>query len=206
MKSLMATPTLHPSTQGFAEALLRPTESPHTLPRSPFAGMSCFGQAVSSQHVSPRVADIIAASWRDSTKKQYQTYLEKWQTYCGGRGINPISASIAEGLDFLEELHETGVGYSAMNTARSALSTVIELRGSTFGSHHLVSRFMKGIFERRPYFSRYKQIWNVNQVLQYLRTPSPAYRLDLKQLTKKLLMLIAVLSAKRAQSLHLLDI
>ena len=65
---------------------------------------------------------------------------------------------------------------------------------------------MKEIFEKRPCFPRYKQICDVKQVLQYLRTLSPAHRWDLKQLPKKLLILIAVLSAQRAQSLHLLDI
>ena len=129
-EELDSTSTLHPSTQGFAEAPLRPVESSHSSSQSQFAGMPFFGQAVSSQHVSPRVADIIAASWRDSTKKQYKVNLEKWQTYCGGRGINPISASRAKGLDFLAELDETGRGYSVINTAGSALSTVIGLQGS----------------------------------------------------------------------------
>ena len=98
------------------------------------------------------------------------------------------------------------MGYSAVNTARCALSTAIMVSGTTFGSHPLVTRFMKGIYERRPCFPRYIQIWDVNVVLNYLRTLAPAQRLDLKQLTLKVVMLIAILSAQREQSLHLLHL
>ena len=109
-------------------------------------------------------------------------------------------------MDFLAGLHEDGVGYSTINTARSALSTVVVIQGGTFGSHPLVTRFMKGIYERRPCFPRYKQIWDVNTVFNHLRILSPAHTLSLKQLTFKVLMLAAILSAQRGQSLHLLDI
>ena len=63
------------------------------------------------------------------------------------RGIDPISPSIADGLQFLTNLFHNGLGYSAINTARSVLSTLISLSGGiTFGSHPLVCRPLKGVY------------------------------------------------------------
>ena len=56
-------------------------------------------------------------------------------------------------MNFLAELFQSGVGYSAINTARSALSSILILPdNTTFGSHPLVSRLkvLKGVFELRP--------------------------------------------------------
>ena len=80
-----------------------------------------------------------------------------------------LSAIIEEGVNFLAELYKEGVGYSASNTARSALSTVFNLpNNQTFGTNPLVSRFMKGVFETRPSMPRYSETWNVKVVLDYL--------------------------------------
>ena len=103
--------------------------------------MPCSGEALCRQEVSSRVANILAASWRVSTRKQYNTYLTKWQGYCGQRGVSPLSATIVQGLDFLADVHESGVGYSCVNTARTTLSTVVVVvNGTTFGNHPLVTR------------------------------------------------------------------
>lgn len=71
--------------------------------------------------------------------------------FCSSRGINPISASLKDGLEFLHDRYENGLSYSAINTARSALSTIIFLPdGSYFGNHPFVTRFLKGVFESKP--------------------------------------------------------
>lgn len=49
---------------------------------------------------------------------------------------------------------------------------------------------------------RYKEVWNVKSVLRCLRKLAPAASLTLEQLTHKLLMLMALTSTERAQSLH----
>lgn len=84
-------------------------------------------------------------------------------------------ATIYDGLEFLMSLFRQGLGYSAINTARSALSAIITLGDkTTFREHLLVTRFMKGIFELKPFLSWYTVIWDVGIVLA------------LQQLTKKL--------------------
>ena len=87
------------------------------------------------------------ASWRDSTQKQHAGYLQKWQSFCSGRQVDMFSPPVAEVLHFLTELFEANCGYSALNTARSALSTFIILPGNvSAGNHPRITRFMKGVF------------------------------------------------------------
>jgi hypothetical protein len=78
--------------------------------------------------------------------------------------------------------------------------------GFTVGSHPLVIRFLKGVYNLRPTTSRYCQTWDVSIVLNYLKTLWPVTTITLKQLTLKLAMLIALSIAGRSQSLHLLTI
>ena len=73
-------------------------------------------------------------------------------------------------------------------------------------THTLVSRFMKGIHKGSPPTPRYQSTWDVQPVLTYLAATNPVDKLDLKMLTLKLVMLIALVSAQRGQSLHILDI
>jgi len=110
-------------------------------------------------------------------------------------------------LDFLSELFDSGLSYSALNLARSALSSFMCLNdGTSVGSHPLVARFLRGVFNLRPPQAKYKEIWEVRPVFNYLRKLSPVKFISLKQLTLKLCMLIALLSAQRTQTLHLLTI
>ena len=74
------------------------------------------------------------------------------------------------------------------------------------GSHPLVSRFMKGVYKDSPPTPRYRSTWDVKPVLTYLSSLHPPEKLDLKSLTLKLVMLIALVSAQRGQCLHMLDI
>ena len=117
--------------------------------------------------------------------------------FCRSRGINPISASLENGLEFLHQQYENGLSYSGINTARSALSTVIFLSdGSSFGHHPLVSRFLKGVFESRPSLPRYSNIWDVSVVLDYFKTLPPLEEANLKDITHRAVMLVALLSGQ----------
>lgn len=109
-------------------------------------------------------------------------------------------------LDFLTKLYNKGLGYSAINTARSALSSVIITDQATVGNHPLVKRFMKGVFNKRPALPRYNTTWDAGQVLSTVGKWSPASGLSLEKLTRKLLILMLLLSAQRGQTITLLDI
>ena len=142
-------------------------------------------------------AKLIMASWGDRTKKHYSTYLTKWQKFCNQRQISDIQPSVVSVLDFLTLLYQQGLTYSAINTARSALSSYITLEnGTCVGKHPLVSRLMKGIFQEKPPRPKYTEIWDVSIVLLYLQSLSAVDRLSLKELTLKLLVLILLVSGQ----------
>ena len=68
-----------------------------------YAGMSLVWQSIQDRGISEAAAKLIMASWRDGTKKQYSTYITKWQKFCNQRQISHIQASVVSVLDFLTQ-------------------------------------------------------------------------------------------------------
>ena len=73
-----------------------------------------------------------------------QTYLKRWQQYCIEKNIDVFQAVVNNGVEFLVSLYKSGLGYSAINTARLALSSTLVLQdGEKFGEHPLVVRCIR---------------------------------------------------------------
>jgi len=80
-----------------------------------------------------------------------------------------MSPSVSVVLDYLASLFHAGIGYSGLNTARSALSSFATIkRHGQIGKHNLVNRFMRGIFHLKPSLPRYNFTWNASDLLKYL--------------------------------------
>ena len=109
-------------------------------------------------------------------------------------------------INFLGELYLGGLGYSAINSARSALSTFITVEGMPAGQHELVKKFMRGVFNLRPALPKYTNIWDVDVVLKLMRKWAPVKYLTLKKLTFKLLTLLLLLTGQRGQAIHTLEL
>lgn len=108
---------------------------------------------------------------RESTHKQYSVYLRKWLLFCSSSGFDPYKATPAQALDFMTDLFEQGLGYSAMNTVRSALSQVLHSpTGVPFGQLPTVKQFLKGVFQEKPTLPRYSVTWDPAILLPYLKT------------------------------------
>lgn len=107
-------------------------------------------------------------------------------------------------LKFLTHLFDSGLSYSAINTARSALSALSSAASAdhTIGSHPSVVRFMKGIFELRTPTPRYSSMWDVSVVLDHLKKLGKNSALTFKQLTFKLCALLLLATAQRVQTIH----
>ena len=65
---------------------------------------------------------------------------------------------------------------------------------------------MRGAYKLRPSEHKYCKTWDDSNVLGYLRKLSPIKFISLKDLTLKLVMLIAIITASRVKSLHLLTL
>ena len=100
---------------------------------------------------------------------------------------------------------KSGKQHSTINSYRSALSaTLAPIDGFPVGQHPLVCKLLQGVFNRRPPAPRYTGMWNVSTVVSHiLEMPSD---LSLKELSKKLAMLLALSNASRSSDLHALDL
>lgn len=170
-------------------------------------------QVLSEQGLSSDVIDVIGRSWRDGTKTQYKGYIAAWTAFSCERQIPELSPSLANVLDFLQKIFTKGlqgqpVGYSTVNTARSALSTFIMIGGIPVGQHPVVRRYLKGVFNIVPALPRYECTgnWDVNVVLDYLYSLGINSKLTLQMLTYKLVMLLCLLSGQRSQSIYMFDV
>ena len=114
--------------------------------------------------------------------------------------MDQTKPSFAQVLGFPAKLSST-LGYSAVATARSALSSFIQLDGMKLGDHPLVTRFMIGLFNKKPALLSYVEIWNPQTVLEHLRNYPNTRQLSLTQLTVELTALLALVTAQRPQAL-----
>ena len=173
----------------------------------PLGGLPFFGQMLVKQGFDKQTVLLIMSGWRDSTKKLYSTYLNKWATYCVERNIAIMSPTLPQACRFLRLLFSRGVGYGAVNSARCALSTILPGFGSkTFGSHPYVCLLLKGVYERNPPKPRYTEFWNVNKVLLMFKEWGPNGGLHIKKLTFKLVMLLLLVTSQRGQTIVNLDV
>ncbi|XP_045131683.1 uncharacterized protein LOC123516453 isoform X1 [Portunus trituberculatus] len=169
--------------------------------------MLAVREQVRAQGVSAEGADIIVASWTAGTEKQYRPHFRRWSQFCSRWNINSINPNVSDIINFLSDTFHRNVRYESVITARNAISSLgIVVDGCRAGNHSLVIRFMKGVFNLRPPLPRYAATWDVQPVLRQLQSMHPLHTLSLKDLTLKLVMLMALTQAVRLQTLHLLTI
>ena len=66
------------------------------------------------------------------------TSCKRWIKYCHRKHVRCVDPFIFQALDFLVN---QGIGYSAMNTARSALTCILTpMNGLTFGAQSIQSQ------------------------------------------------------------------
>lgn len=94
------------------------------------------------------------------------------------------------------------MSYGTLNSYRSAVAQVL---GPSLAQDFRMQRFFKGIFHLKPSRPKYKNTWDPLIVLNYLRTQINE-SLSLEQLSYKLAMLLALVSAQRVQTLSLIEL
>ena len=118
--------------------------------------------------------------------------------------------AVTDVLEFLYSLYEQELSYSTINTARSALTSYLmntNLRDApyTVSTHPFINRFMKGVFNSRKPTPKYSETWDVNIVLGFIKRWYQLNTLSLKDLTYKLVILLALTTGQRRQVLVSLD-
>ena len=156
---------------------------------------------------SEEAASLIVSSWRPETQTAYNHYIALWKGFASKNSINLSCPLPLEVANFLAHLFKEGASYTAVNTARSALSAFLPLYNDrSVGSHPDVCRIIKGVFEERPALPKYRETWDVNTVLDYFDSQPAISDMSLKQLTLRMCKLLALLTGQRGQALHLLKV
>ena len=156
---------------------------------------------------SQKVSDILLSSWRKKTASQYESAWKAWNSWCSEREINPFSTTLENILEFLADLFHKGFKFRTLGVYRSAMSSNHErVDGFVIGKHPMMEKFMKGVFSLRPPEPKYFVTWDVRQILNFLKTWAPTESLSLKQLTLKLVILVALITAARNSSVNKMDL
>ncbi|KAL0849300.1 hypothetical protein ABMA28_013624 [Loxostege sticticalis] len=143
------------------------------------------------------------ASLSNNTIQQYNVTFKLWWQYCSYNGHNFFDCAVPTVLCFLTEQYNKGAAYGSLNSHRSALSMLL---GSNVGSDDRVKRLLKGVFKLKPSFPKYSSTWDPQVVLNHVCNWYPNRELTREKLTKKLVILLALCTAQRVQTLSLVKL
>ena len=118
-------------------------------------------------------------------------------------------APIGEVLRFLQDRHDAGLSYSAVKVWLAAISAChVGYDGRRVSEHPYVAPFMRGVKRLRASSRPLFPSWDLAVVLEGLSRPpfGPLESADLKVLSLKAVLLVALTTAKRVSDLHALSI
>ena len=146
-----------------------------------------------------------------STRQRYNTAWGVFERWCAARPVPviPFQAPVRHILTFLQEFLDRGLGQSSVKVNLAAISAYhVGIDGKTVGENLLVRRFMAGVRRACPVSRSLVPSWDLTLVLDALsRGPfEPLGTVDLKFLTLKTALLVALTTAKRASDIHALSV
>lgn len=179
-----------------------PRDKTQTVTTAHTSGMQDIGKKLLAEGFSSSASELFLSSWRKPTQKAYDIYIRKWKDFAAETGVSPFYADITEIANFLAKLYDEGASFSALNTARSALSAFLPCTElGSVGSHPSICRVLKGAFERRPALPKYHDTWDPDKVLNLLATWPEIQDLSLKQLSLRTVTLLVLLTGQRGHAL-----
>ena len=168
-------------------------------------GLLHFFELCASKGISAETATCLIRSINTDTLCSYLRIWKQFSDWCAPRQINLGILSINHICEFLIFLFKNGHKTAYLNVARSSLSFFLSLI-LEIGEDPRVKRLFRFFWKRRPSFPRYYITWDIKKVLSFLATWHPPSSLSFKQLTQKTLVLTAITSSDRAQTLQNIDI
>ena len=76
----------------------------------------------------------ICSSWRPATSRTHAHYIRRWKKFARRRGTDSVHLPLNEAVNFLAFLYRSGLNYSSICIARSALSCSLDTAGcDSFG-------------------------------------------------------------------------
>lgn len=160
-----------------------------------------LARQLKSRGLSELAVDTVIKSIRPSTQKQYSVYINRFIVYCGSHSLVIERISEINVVNFLQTLFDSGSGYSTINTACSAVLYFLTLCGLTINDTGLLSKYKKGVFNKRPALPRYVDTWDPQIVLSYFSSQENKNN-SLLFIASKAATLLALASCSRIATLH----
>ena len=160
--------------------------------------------------LSEQAKELLQGKLAKGTQKTYGSPWKEWHSWCHIRDLDPVSVPVEVIANWLALYCETH-GYSATNTARSAISAYHNrvYDGQNLvpvGQHDLIVDLLDSVKARDPPQARYTETWDVNIVLEHIISLGPNCGLTMKTLSYKLAMLINLGCVTRTQELSVLKL
>lgn len=170
----------------------------------PSSGVACFHKSGQAVGLSELARTTMLSSISDGTLRTYEQHWKKFLKWSQEHG-NTHEICVPIICDFLVCMYQKGYNCNTLNSIRSALSLFCS-KELNLGDNPYVSRLFKSFYRTRPIQPKYFVHWNVNNLLDFLKTWHPISSLSLRHLTLKTLALIALTSSDRGQTLHAMNI
>ena len=127
--------------------------------------------AMETEGISQRAVSLTTNSRRTGSNSNYESAWRKWASWCAERKADPTRCNVNYILDILAESFENGLEYSTISGYRSAISAYhTTCEGFKVGKHPRVSGLMTSIFNKRSPLPKYNFIWDVEEVLNYIKS------------------------------------
>ncbi|XDV35089.1 hypothetical protein PO909_005122 [Leuciscus waleckii] len=153
----------------------------------------------------PEVLNTITSARAPSTRRVYALKWNLFVEWCSSRREDPRRCSIGSVLSFLQQGLERRLSPSTLKVHAAAISAYHDhIDGKTVGKHDLVVRFLRGARRLNPPRPPSIPSWDLSLVLRALQDApfEPLQSADLKLLSLKTLLLIALASIKRVGDLQ----
>lgn len=147
--------------------------------------------------------DPILQSITTKTMSQYDIVFKKWWAFNSQNHSDPFDYNLHNVITFLSQISHSGCSFSNINTHKSALTLLLNFKEQ---DQNMIKRFIKGLYNINPPKPRYNTTWDPYPVLVYLSKWHPLNTLSIKQLTFKVTVLLALISAQRLQTLSKINI
>ncbi len=155
-----------------------------------------------------RVLNTISEARAPSTRRLYALKWSVFSTWCLNRGENPSTSELAVVLSFLQELLDKGRSHSTLKVFVAAIAAFhAPIAGQSVGRDNSVVRFLKGARRLNPPRPLTVPTWDLPTVLRALKGPpfEPLQSTDLRSLSLKTALLLALASVKRVGDLQALS-
>ncbi|KAI2658175.1 Transposon Tf2-8 polyprotein [Labeo rohita] len=159
-------------------------------------------------NVSQRVLDTIAEARAPSTRRLYSLKWKVFSSWCVTKDEDPASCDVSVILSFLQDCLDAGRTPSTLKVYVAAISAFhVPIGDRSVGRHHLVTSFLRGAQRLRPFRLSMVPVWDLSLVLSALAEPpfEPLLSAELKVLSFKTALLLALACGKRVGDLHALS-